>query len=206
MNHDILINILRRKIKDKEVIWLIKKIIKNFSKEGESHIGIPLGNYTSQFFANLYLNDLDQFVKHELKAKYYIRYVDDFVILYNNKQILKEYKLKIQEFLKNNLNLELHPDKSRIILLYKGIDFLGFRVFQKHILLKNGNIKKIKSKIKKIKNYDKLMDSIEGFLACANFANCYKLKLNLMKNLDYSIWYKDINRYLKSQKNLYNTY
>lgn len=179
-----------------------KKNIKKLSNGGgEAPFGIPLGNYTSQFFANLYLNELDQFVKHELKAKYYIRYVDDFIILHQSKQQLKIWKSKIQEFLRNNLKLELHKDKSKINPLYKGIDFLGFRIFQKHILLRKRNINKINSKIKKIKDYDKLMDSVEGFLACAKSAKCYKLKLNLMKNLDDGVWYKDINKNLKLQKN-----
>ena len=73
---------------------------------------MPLGNLTSQFFANVYLNELDQFVKHKLKAKYYIRYVDDFVILHNNKQTLETYKEKINNFLKT-IKLELHPDMHK---------------------------------------------------------------------------------------------
>lgn len=85
---------------------------------------MPLGNLTSQFFANVYLNDLDQFVKHRLKAKYYIRYVDDFVILNRDKEILEEFKHRIKDFLKI-IKLELHPDKSKIIPLEKGIPMLG---------------------------------------------------------------------------------
>ena len=197
MNHSVLINIIRRKIKDEKVIWLIGRIVKNFPTwmdEGEK--GIPLGNFTSQFFANLYLNDLDYYVKHELNVKYYIRYVDDFVILHKSRNVLENYKIQIQKFLMNELKLELHPDKSRIKPLYSGIDFLGFRIFQKHILLRKRNIRKIKFKIKKIKNSDELMDCVEGFLAYSNFANCHKLKYELIKNLDRKIWYKDINRYL----------
>src|SRR3989344_5626949 len=80
VNHDILIKIFRRKIKDNRILWLINLILKNFDNNER---GMPLGNMTSQFFANVYLNELDYFVKHKLKAKYYIRYVDDFVILNN---------------------------------------------------------------------------------------------------------------------------
>jgi retron-type reverse transcriptase len=197
MNHNVLVKILKRKIKDNRVIWLIVRILKNFpSKVGEPEKGIPLGNYTSQFFANLYLNELDYFIKHKLEAKYYIRYVDDFVILHGCENTLREHKNKIQEFLLNELKIELHPDKSRIGPLYSGTDFLGFRIFQKYILLRRRNIRKIKSKIKKIKNSDELMDCVEGFLAYSNFANCHKLKYELIKNLDRKIWYKDINRYL----------
>ena len=73
---------------------------------------MPLGNLTSQFFANVFLNELDQFVKHKLKVKYYIRYVDDFVILHNDKQTLETYKEKINNFLKT-IKLELHPDMHK---------------------------------------------------------------------------------------------
>ena len=76
---------------------------------------MPLGNLTSQFFANIYLNELDYFIKHELKAKYYIRYVDDFVIIRNSKEQLKNWKKEISKFLRDNLKLELHPQKSKII-------------------------------------------------------------------------------------------
>ena len=89
---------------------------------------MPIGNLTSQFFANVYLNELDYFIKHKLKAKYYIRYVDDFVILHSNKKILEIYKDKINKYL-NYLKLELHPNKSKIISLNNGVTMLGYRVF-----------------------------------------------------------------------------
>jgi retron-type reverse transcriptase len=85
VNHQVLLNIIQRKIKDIRVIWLIKTILNNYFS-GQKDIGMPLGNLTSQFFANVYLNELDQFVKHKLKAKYYLRYVDDFVILNQDKK------------------------------------------------------------------------------------------------------------------------
>ena len=81
--------------------------------------GIPLGNLTSQFFANVFLNELDHFVKQKLNAKYYIRYVDDFVILHESPEVLREYMKEIDSFLRDNLDLELHPDKSKIIPMSK---------------------------------------------------------------------------------------
>ena len=90
---------------------------------------MPLGNLTSQFFANIYLNELDYFVKHGLKAKYYIRYVDDFVILHSSKEQLEIWKQEIDKFLKEKLKIELHSQKSRIISLSHGVDFVGFRNF-----------------------------------------------------------------------------
>src|SRR3989344_1402290 len=85
VDHERLLEIIERKIKDKNIIWLIKQILNNFDSSIKGK-GMPLGNLTSQFFANVYLNELDQFVKHKLKAKYYIRYVDDFLILHNSKE------------------------------------------------------------------------------------------------------------------------
>ena len=81
VDHDILLKIIERKIKDEKVIWLVKQILKNFIVNEENK-GMPLGNLTSQFFANVYLNELDYFIKHKLKSKYYIRYVDDFIIIH----------------------------------------------------------------------------------------------------------------------------
>src|SRR3989339_248340 len=128
VDHQILFNILARKIEDEKVIWLIKQIFDNH-KTIESGKGMPLGNLTSQFFANVYLNELDQFVKHKLKAKQYIRYVDDFVILHHSEEKLAEWKEKIVGFLRENLLLDLHPEKTRIILSDHGVDFLGLKIF-----------------------------------------------------------------------------
>jgi len=149
VDHEILIEIISRKLKDEKVIWLIKKILDNF----ESNIkgkGMPLGNLTSQFFANVYLNELDYFIKYNSKIKYYIRYVDDFVVLHNSKQQLEEWKTQINNFLKEKLKLELHPNKSKIIPLSKGIDFVGFRNFYYFKLLRKRNIVSMKKKLCKI--------------------------------------------------------
>src|SRR3989344_4528408 len=135
VSNEILINIIKKKIKDEKVIWLIKQILNNFDFEVKG-VGMPLGNYTSQFFANVYLNELDYFVKHELKAKYYIRYVDDFVILHENNKNLEKCKNTIGKFIIAKLKIKLHPDKSKIIKLTNGANLLGYRVFYYHKLLR----------------------------------------------------------------------
>ena len=146
---------------------------------------MPLGNYTSQFFANVYLNELDYFVKHKLKIKYYIRYVDDFVILHNSKKQLIEWKEEINEFLKEKLKLELHPQKSRIISLYRGIDFVGFRNFYRYRLLRKRNIRGMRRKIELFKKgaigFNTLFESYQGWQAYANWGNTHKLR-NKIKN------------------------
>ncbi|MCX6749062.1 MAG: reverse transcriptase domain-containing protein [Candidatus Pacearchaeota archaeon] len=149
VNHSILIELIKRKIKDEKVIWLIKQILEN--GENMTGRGMPLGNLTSQFFANVYLNELDYFIKQGLKAKYYIRYVDDFVILHNSREQLEEWKEKIDIFLREKLRLELHPEKSKVIPLSKGVDFVGFRCFYYFRLLRKRNIIKILTKIKEYK-------------------------------------------------------
>lgn len=111
---------------------------------------MPLGNLTSQFFANIYLNELDLYVKQVLKAKHYIRYVDDFVILGTNQKELNRYKQEINEFLKK-IKLEIHPDKSKIFRIEEGIGFLGFRNYYYHKLLKKSNLRKIHKKLLKTK-------------------------------------------------------
>jgi hypothetical protein len=148
---------------------------------------MPLGNLTSQFFANIYLNELDQFVKHKLKAKYYIRYVDDFVILHQSKKQLEKWMKEIEIFLRDKLKLELHPDKSKIVNLSKGVDFVGFRNFYNYKLLRKRNIKSMEKKINfynqgKIAP-DKFFESFEGWNAYAKWSNYYNLKKTLINKL-----------------------
>ncbi len=179
VNHEILINILRRKINDEKLISLISKVLKNHSDE----VGMPLGNMTSQFFANVYLNELDQYAKNELKTKYYIRYVDDFVILHNDKNVLEIYKEKINVFLKEKLQLELHATKSKILLLNGGIGFLGYRNYPYHRLLRKANIRTMKKRIEQ-KDYDSICEFLEGWFSYANHANTYNLRCKIAEKVE----------------------
>ena len=185
VNHKILIGIIRKKIKDERVIRLIEKILENYySNDGK---GMPLGNLTSQFFANVYLNELDYFVKHKLGAKYYIRYVDDFVILHESKEQLEIWKEQINEFLRQELKIMLHNEKSRVISLSRGVDFVGFRNFYHHRLLRKRNVRKILMKIKLFKEgiitTEKLLESYQGWQAYAKWANSYRLMKQFLNQL-----------------------
>ena len=148
---------------------------------------MPLGNLTSQFFANVYLNKLDYFVKHKLKAKYYIRYVDDFVIMHSSKSQLKIWKKEICKFLREKLKLEFHPQKSNIIPLSRGIDFVGFRDFWHFKLLRKRNTGKILAKIEKYKlgelSKEKILESFQGWNAYAKWGNTLKLRRGIIKNI-----------------------
>lgn len=170
-------------MKDEKVMWLVETILKNHVTEIEGK-GMPLGNVTSQFFANLYLNELDYFVKHELKTDYYVRYVDDFIILHSDRNVLEKWKRKIDIFLRDKIKIELHPEKSRIIPLKRGLTFLGFRIFAKYRLLKKSNARRIWKRLEIFKRrYDRkemtrleIVQSLEGWLAYAGFANSYKFR------------------------------
>lgn len=163
---------------------------------GEQRIGMPLGNLTSQFFANIYLNELDQLVKHKLKCKYYIRYVDDFVILHSSKSQLGIWKLEINKFLKEKLKLKIHPEKSRIILLSKGVDFVGFRNYYYYKLLRKRNIKKMEHKIRLFNegkiNYEKFVDSFQGWEVYANWANTHNLSKKILSEITFSSEFKNL--------------
>ena len=154
--------------------------------------GMPLSNLTSQFFANLYLNELDQFVKHKLRAKYYIRYVDDFVILHENKEQLELWKEQINNFLKEKLKIELHPSKSHVLNLNSGINFLGFRIFPYFKLLRKSNIKNFERKFRQTKilydegilDRDKVIEKLEGWLAYASHGSTYKFRKHILRNFN----------------------
>lgn len=108
---------------------------------------MPIGNLTSQFFANLYLNELDYFIKHELRAEYYIRYVDDFVIVDDSPVRLDWFRERISRFLRERLALELHPEKSQVYPLHAGINFLGYRMFYHYKIPKKSNLRKLECRM-----------------------------------------------------------
>ena len=143
INHRILLNLIHKRCSNNDIFNLIEKIVS--SSENMSGKGLPLGNVTSQIFSNIYLNELDQFAKHILKARYYIRYCDDFVFIDESYEQLIGYIEKLSNFLKDKLALELHPKKIIIRKMIQGIDFLGYvslphyrvlRTTTKHRMLK----------------------------------------------------------------------
>ncbi|MEK7638151.1 MAG: reverse transcriptase/maturase family protein [Patescibacteria group bacterium] len=130
-----LIGIVKQYIPDQDTIWLISRITGSFysTKEGR---GLPLGNLTSQLLVNIYMNEFDQFAKHSLKARNYIRYADDFVIMSYDKSWLQEVLPRVGGFLEERLGLLLHPDKVSIDTLASGVDFLGWVHFPDHRVLR----------------------------------------------------------------------
>lgn len=134
VDHETLLHILETYIADKDILWLLRIIIHSF--ETHPRIGLPLGNLTSQLFVNVYMNEFDQFMKHSLKAKHYIRYADDFVVFSEDKKWLETILREMRRFLEEKLQLQLHPNKVSIKTLASGIDFLGWVHFPSHRILR----------------------------------------------------------------------
>lgn len=143
IDKDILFSIMSDYITDK----LLLNLTKIFIYDNKEKVSIPIGNYTSQYFANIYLNKLDKYIKEELKIKYYIRYMDDLVLLVKSKEESQILKEKISIFLMNELHLELNS-KSRYYPNKMGLNFCGYKIYETHILIRNSSKNKIKKKIK----------------------------------------------------------
>lgn len=178
----ILIRIVVDKIKDNDSLWLISKILNSFSKTLGK--GLPLGNVTSQIFANIYLNELDQFVKHQLKIKYYLRYCDDFIILADEPHYLLELAFKINEFLGEHLALSLHPNKVILRKYRQGIDFLGYVVLSCHRVMRTNTRNRIIKKIiikreefdDNLISQESLRQSLNSYLGILKHCNGYNLE------------------------------
>jgi hypothetical protein len=145
VDHEILLELLRKKIKDDDVLWLLRQII------ASNQHGIPIGNLTSQLFANVYLNELDHFVKRELRERWYLRYMDDFLVLGSDKRHLLECKERIRAFLRDRLKLQLHPKKAEIFPIDPGVDFLGYVVRRGKRFLRKATVKRF---LKKKRRYE----------------------------------------------------
>jgi len=156
--------------------------------------GVPIGNLTSQLFANIYLNQLDEYVKYILHVKYYVRYMDDFIILHESKEYLHDIKNKISVFL-NTLALTMHPAKTNIFPISTGVDFLGYRIFATHRLARKSTVKRfirnakrtIEKHDEKIVSYDKMMETFNSWEAYLSYGNTYKLKNSL-----YNEYFKNV--------------
>jgi retron-type reverse transcriptase len=167
IDHTILNQILKRHICDQDILWLIENIVGSFQST-EKGKGLPLGNLTSQLLVNIYMNEFDQWMKHVVKAKYYIRYADDFVILNRDKSELIQLISKMGLFLKEQLKLSLHPGKLYIKTFASGIDFLGWVHFPNHKVLRTATKKRMFKNLKKSKDNKNVLQSYLGLLSHGN--------------------------------------
>ncbi len=142
----ILKKLLRRFIADEKVLALIDLIIDSYSGQQECS-GLPIGNLTSQFFANLYLHELDFYVKHHLQCQYYLRYMDDFLVFDHDSGRLQEVRFQIKDFLASRLRLDLHSGKTQIYQSARGITFLGFRLFKDYRRMSTVGLNRLRKRI-----------------------------------------------------------
>ncbi len=231
INHEVLLGILKRWIRDERVLWLAGLIIRHqrntnstnetnptnrFSNSsyspdscdscslllplclcGESGTGLPIGNLTSQFFANVYLNELDYFVKFDLREKYYIRYMDDFLVFGNDKKHLTYLKERISGWLADKLKLNLHGKKSTIFPTKDGVNFLGFRIFRDYRRIQKENVKRFIRRMKQ-KAFDwrigriglsDITNSVKCWLVHARHGNTYNLRKKILAPMVFSLDY-----------------
>lgn len=141
IDQNVLLEILTSHIADERTLWLLQNIIRSFAP------GLPLGNLTSQLLVNIYMNEFDQWAKHALKAKYYIRYADDFVFMSHDKSWLEELLLRVDTFLAGRLHLQLHPNKVSISTLASGVDFLGWVHFLDHRVMRRTTRRRMCSRL-----------------------------------------------------------
>lgn len=140
IDHETLLRLLSRRISDRQILQVCERIIRSIEESPGK--GMPIGNLTSQLFANVYLNELDQFIKHTLRLKRYVRYMDDIAILESDKAVLHSAREQIESFVQERLLLELHPRKVQIAPIATGIDYLGYRIYPHHRMLRKSTVKR----------------------------------------------------------------
>lgn len=183
--HDKLFDLVKKKVLNEKLRGIIKIIIESFQTANGK--GLPLGNVTSQLFANIYLNELDQFMKRGIKAKYYVRYCDDFIILDTDESALVKIIPEIEKFLRESLGLNLHPNKVFIRKIRQGIDFLGYVAMPKYRVLRTRTKKRIFRKISVLKNNldnglvekEKLEQVVGSYLGMLTHCNGFKIRKNI---------------------------
>ncbi len=186
IDHEILKEILGKYIKDKNILWLLGQVIDSFSSQKYIYaiadmckMGLPLGNLTSQLLVNIYMNEFDQFIKHKIKARYYVRYADDFVVLHENKKYLEELLIKIFNFLNEGLKLSLHPNKISIKTYSSGIDFLGWVNFPTHRVLRTTTKRRIFKKL----DSNPSRQSFISYLGMLSHGHAYKLSQKVREKM-----------------------
>jgi len=208
MDQEILLEKLRRKIADSETRWLLAVIIgsTDFNEQNPNRYfpgddlfaplarrrGIPVGNLTSQFFANLYLNDFDHWLVEELRAGPYLRYVDDFCVFGDDKERLNRIRSSIQEYLAT-LRLSIHEGKSRIYTTKEGIEFLGFRHLPERNRVRKENVKRFKLRMRKLEQdyadgaipLSRVSDAVVSWVAHAAYANSEELRKELFPGFSF---------------------
>jgi len=198
VDHDTLVTILKTRVKDEKLMKLLVEVIESFTSNRSTLFerkGLPIGNLTSQLFANVYMDIFDQHMKHELKVKHYARYTDDFVIVSKDKEYLISLISNIKKFLNITLKLDLHPEKVTIRKYTQGVDFLGYIVLPHYTKVRQRTIKRISRRIEeKIALYksgklekEKLDATLMSYLGVLSHADTHKFSESLKNNYFLSV-------------------
>ncbi len=205
IDHEILKTLLRRKVKCPDTLWLIDTIIDNSNEQlsvveyftGDDLLtplqrrrGLPVGNLTSQFFANVYLNNFDHFVKEKIKVQKYLRYVDDFAFFSDDWEFLAETRLAVEEYLAK-LRLKIHPVKSQLFETKHGANFVGFRILPDCIRVRTENLRRARRRLRKMQSdhvhgkvsLDKVSQSIESWFAHLEHGDTWQLRQQIFASL-----------------------
>jgi len=208
IDHAILIEKIGRKIKCPDTLWLVGLIVEGSNPQeqvadyfpGDTPFtpfvrrkGIPIGNLTSQFFANVYLDDLDHFVKERLQCRHYIRYVDDLAVFDNDKERLWEIKERIEEFLLKE-RLRLHPKKTYVAPVWTGIDHLGYRIYPTHRRLRKDNSLRFKARLKSLArlygegkiDWLEINPRVQSWIGHAKHADTWGLRRAIFNDIPFS--------------------
>lgn len=194
INHEILFNEIKRTIRDKKLLIIWKRIIDSYHSDRKDDIGIPIGAVISQLSANIYLNVLDHYVKETLRCKFYVRYMDDFVIISHDKEWLKDVQTKVTAFLKEKLELDLNS-RSKFFQAKQGIDFCGYRIFYNKVLPRKKNVKSAKKRLIKFKKLyflgkasieelDSRLQSFYGMMKHATARRSYYSVASVLSDID----------------------
>ncbi|MFC2015813.1 reverse transcriptase domain-containing protein [Chloroflexota bacterium] len=210
IDHQILRGLLSRRIADRQTMWLVDQILDSGAgiQTRERPViyypgddlfsplrprGLPIGNLTSQFWANVHLHEMDKFVKHGLRCRPYLRYMDDFVLFSDDKAQLQAWKAAIREFLGANLRLELHPRKSPVFPVHVGIDFCGFRIYPTHRRLRRSSVRRFVRRFRRQReayrrgelSLEEMSRSVQSWIAHAAHGDTWRLRRRLFA--DYAI-------------------
>ncbi len=249
INKQILYALIRSRCQQEEMLWLASILIFHDPTEDyhlkspkallnqiprqkslfgvERDYGLPIGNLTSQFFANVYLNGLDQFVKHVLKCRFYMRYVDDFVLLHPCNEQLRTWQQQIESFLHSKLELRLNPARTRLRPLNNGIDFVGYIVRPSYILCRNRVVHNLETRLREFEQIliatqgqfsvirydravlDELFACLNSYLAHFKHADAFTLTRRIFEKFTYLKYYviykrKTLKRTYTPPKSFYN--
>lgn len=198
VHHDILINMLKQRIKDDRLMALLVEVIESFASDRSTlfdRVGLPIGNLTSQLFANIYMDKFDQHMKHDLKVKHYARYTDDFVIVSDSQEYLISLISDISKFLAESLKLTIHPKKITIRKYTHGIDFLGYIAFPHYMRVRKRTMNRISRRLKeKMILYksgslerEKLDATLFSYLGVLSHANTHRFSEKLKNDYFLSV-------------------